>query len=152
QSESRTRQIVETAHDAFISMDSNGLITGWNARAEETFGWTRQEALGQVLADTIVPARYRKAHIDGLEKFLSSGEGPVLNQRIEIAALHRDGREFPVELSISPLRDGNTFSFNAFVHDISERKRAQELLEEKNRQLEDAMARLKEAQGALVQS
>jgi len=132
----RIRSIIETAHDAFVAMDANGLITDWNAQAENTFGWSRMEAIGRPLASMIIPPRYRERHQRGLSHFLATGEGPVLNKRIEIQALHRDGHEFPVELSIAPLRDGNSHVFHSFVHDITERKRYQEQIEQQNRELE----------------
>src|SRR5713226_7619649 len=127
-SEQRYRQIVETALDAFIGMDSNGLITDWSARAEAIFGWARSETIGQVLAQMIIPGRYRDAHNQGLRHFLASGEGPVLNRRLEITALHRDGREFPVELTVSAIRTGEAHRFAAFVRDITERKRSEQEL------------------------
>ncbi len=128
ESEERTRSIIEAAQDAFVSMDVEGLITGWNRQAEKTFGWPRAEVLGRELSTTIVPMQYREAHIQGLRRFLDTGEGPVLNERIEIEALHRDGSTFAVELAIWPARSGDTYSFNAFIQDITERKRTEEEL------------------------
>jgi PAS domain S-box-containing protein len=128
QSERRTRLVIETAYDSFISMDSEGLITEWNHQAEAAFGWSCEEAVGKRLSDLIIPARYREAHNRGLKHFLATGEGPVLNKRIELAALRRDGHEFPVEMTISPARLGQTHIFNAFVHDITDRKKAEEAL------------------------
>lgn len=116
-----TRQILETAQDAYIGMDATGQITDWNRQAEVIFGWNRDEAIGRTLADTIIPYRFREAHWKGLRKFLETGEGPVLNRRLELAALRRDGTEFPVELTIWPLRAGETVRFNALIHDIAER-------------------------------
>jgi len=128
-SERRYHQILESALDAFVGMDSSGLITDWNAQAEATFGWLRSEAMGQMLSQTIIPGRYRDAHERGLRHFLASGEGPVLNKRIEISASHRDGREFPVELTISAISGSGTHRFAAFARDITERKQSeQELL------------------------
>jgi two-component system, sensor histidine kinase and response regulator len=121
-------QILESALDAFVEMDSNGLITDWNAQAEATFGWPRFEAVGQLLSQTIIPGHHRDAHERGLRHFLTSGEGPVLNKRIEITALHRDGREFPVELTISATSGGGKHRFSAFVRDIAERKRFEQEL------------------------
>ena len=97
-SELQTRMILDTAYDAVVAMDSNGRIIDWNRQAAVTFGWSREEALGRNLAETIVPPSYREAHARGLARFLETGAGPVLNQRIEISALRRDGREFPVGL------------------------------------------------------
>jgi C4-dicarboxylate-specific signal transduction histidine kinase len=73
----------------------------------------------------LVPPRYRKAHEIGLQHFLSSGEGPLLNRRIEITAVHRDGREFPVEVSVAPYRIDDNWEFSGFVRDITERKAAE---------------------------
>ena len=71
----------------------------------------------------IVPERYRDAHDRGLERFLRTGKGPMLNSRVELLALHRDGSEFPVEVSITAVRVRGGFSFHAFIHDITDRKR-----------------------------
>src|SRR2546425_9719152 len=118
-SEERTRLIVDRANDAFVAMDAAGMITDWNPQAEVTFGWSRQEALGRKLNETIIPPQHREAHARGLQRFLATGEGPVLNHRIEISGMHRDGHEFPVELTISPIKIGDTFLFSAFIHDIT---------------------------------
>ena len=126
--EARTRLIVDTANDAFVEMDSTGRITAWNAAAEQVFGWHRDEAVGRVLAETIIPEHYREGHVAGLRKFLATGEGQVLNRRFEITALHRDGHEFPIELTISPIRLGDQFFFAAFVHDITNRMNREEEL------------------------
>ena len=142
--EKRMRLIVETANDAFVGMDVKGFITDWNRQAEIIFGWPRTEAIGRPLADTIIPPKLREAHKKGLHHFLMTGEGPVLNKRIEITALHRDGHEFPVELTVCPVRLGGTLSFNAFIHDITERKQAQERLNQKVQELEEANVQLEE--------
>ena len=125
-SELQTRMILDTAYDAVVAMDSNGRIVDWNRQAAVTFGWSREEALGRNLAETIVPPSYREAHARGLARFLETGAGPVLNQRIEISALRRDGREFPVELTITHLRVNQTDLFYAFVRDITERRQSEE--------------------------
>jgi PAS domain S-box-containing protein len=128
QAEERFRLILDAAHEAFVGMDAAGAIIDWNQQAEATFGWTRSEAVGRPLAETIIPPQHRDAHKRGLKHFLVTGEGPLLHKRIEVTALHREGREFPVELTITPVRWGTTHIFGAFVHDISERKRAEETL------------------------
>jgi PAS domain S-box-containing protein len=123
ESEARARLIVDTAHDAFIGIDSSGAITAWNAQAEATFGWAREEALGRNLADTIIPAAFRDAHNSGMRRFHETGEAPVVNQRLELTALHRSGREFPIELTItSPMKVDNGYFFGAFLRDISDRR------------------------------
>jgi PAS domain S-box-containing protein len=128
--EDRTRLIVDTALDAVVTMDAAGVITGWNPQAEQTFGWRRAEVLGRSMADTVVPDSYRDAHRRGLERYLSTGVGRVINRRLELSALHRDGHEFPIELSITPLENGGTISFSAFVRDITDRYQAERRLHE----------------------
>jgi diguanylate cyclase (GGDEF)-like protein/PAS domain S-box-containing protein len=124
----RARAILDTAHDAFVSMDRDGAITDWNPGAVEMFGLSREQALGRVLADTIIPEQHRQAHWDGLERFLRTGEGPVLGTRLEVSALRADGTEFPVELTISALEETDGWSFHAFIQDISARKEAAQRL------------------------
>jgi len=128
-SEERTRLIVETALDAVISIDREGAITGWNKQAEKIFGWTREDALGRPVEETIMPEGYREAHKRGLARYLATGEARVLDKRLELTGLHRDGRKFPVELSITPIRSGEEVSFSAFVRDITERKNTETRLQ-----------------------
>jgi len=126
--ESRLRQTVESALDAVITIDRHGRITEWSGQAETIFGWSKPEVIGQVLADTIVPLQHRSAHRRGLERYLATGEGRVLDKRIELTALRRNGTEFPVELAISVVGEGERLAFNAFLRDIAERKEAEERL------------------------
>ncbi|HZC81271.1 MAG TPA: PAS domain S-box protein, partial [Nitrospiraceae bacterium] len=126
ESQAYTWRIIETALDGFIGMDAEGIITDWNAQAQQMFGWPRQEAIGQRLSATIIPARHREVHERGLRHFQATGEGPMLNTRMEITACHRDGHEFPVELAISPaLARGGGHTFSVFVRDISARKQTE---------------------------
>ena len=125
ESEQRLRLTIDTALDAVITADSQGRISDWNAQAETMFGRTRAEAVGQALDETIIPEEYRDAHRRGLAHFLQTGEGPILNQRIEIAALRRDGSEFPVEIAIVPTESQSGISFSAFIRDLSESKAAE---------------------------
>jgi two-component system, sensor histidine kinase and response regulator len=119
--------ILESAHEAFISMDADGLVRAWNREAERTFGWSREAVIGRPLRETIIPPRFRARHDEGLRRFLETGDGPLLGKRIEISALHRNGHEFPVELTIAAVAQGDSWGFHAFVHDISDRYRAMEL-------------------------
>jgi len=127
-SEKRSRQILETALDAFVGMDSRGTIVDWNAQAVATFGWSREQALGKLFFTIIIPERDRASHQNGPQYFLASGEGRILNKRIEIMALHRDGHEFPIELALTPIQWGETRLFTAFVRDITARKNMEEAL------------------------
>ena len=134
ESEKTARLVVDTAHDAFVGMGSDGRIVAWNASAEETFGWKREEVIGRPLAETIIPPKYREAHLQGLKRFLESGEAPVVGRLLEVSAIHRSGREFPVEITITkPITRDDGFSFGAFLRDISDRlRREQELRQAKN--------------------
>jgi PAS domain S-box-containing protein len=154
ESEERTRLIIDTAMDAVVAMDAAGLITEWNTQAETLFGWSHAEAVGRQLADTIIPERFREAHRAGLARYLERKEEPALNRLMEVTACRRDGREFPVELSIAALRLMDGVVFSAFLRDVSGRKEAEEALkayahqlEKVNRELDTALAR---AQAATV--
>lgn len=122
------RAILDAALDAFILIDAAGVIRQWNPQAEQVFGWEESEAIGRTLTDTIIPPRYHERHAQGLARFLVTGQGRILNRRIEVTARHRDGREFPVELTIAPVRQGDTQLFSAFVRDIAEHQQAVEQL------------------------
>ena len=125
-SEEHFRQIVATARDAFVAMEPSGVITAWNPQAERTFGWSEAEALGRVAAETITPPRYREQLSRDLEQFLQTGRGQLFDRRFETEALHRDGHEFPIEMTITPLRLDGRYVFNVFLHDISDRREAEE--------------------------
>jgi PAS domain S-box-containing protein len=129
-SEERTQLIVETALDAVVTMNVHGLITGWNTQAERTFGWTRAEALGRELAELIIPEPLRSEHRLGMRRYIETGVARVLNKRIEVTGLHRDGREFPVELAVTPNGFGKELMFNAFIRDITGRTRGEAALRE----------------------
>jgi two-component system sensor histidine kinase UhpB len=116
-SDHRLRVIFDHCLDAIVTMNQRGVITAWNPRAAGLFGWSADEAVGRVLAETIIPERYREQHERGLDRYLFSGEGPVLGQVLDhLMGLHRDGHEFPIELSISPAwQDGLEVTFVGFV-------------------------------------
>ena len=125
QSHERTRRIVETALDAVIAMDAGGRVTEWNAGAATMFGWTRAEAVGTELAELIIPLEQRAAHRAGMRRYSETGEGPILGQRIELTGLRRDGTEFPVELTVSVLSEGDGPTFSAFIRDNTKRDEAE---------------------------
>ena len=126
--EERLRALFDSALDAVVTMDAAGTITGWNAQAERTFGWTAAEATGRILGDLLIPPQYREAHRRGVAEFLATGAGPILGKRIEITALRRDGREFPVELTVNAARLGEDWLFSAFLRDITERRQLEHQL------------------------
>jgi diguanylate cyclase (GGDEF)-like protein/PAS domain S-box-containing protein len=121
----RTETILESSHEAFICIDSQGRVREWNALAATTFGWSKEEAQEQLLGDLIIPERFRAAHRHGIAHFLLTGEEAVLNRRIELQALCRDGREIPVEMTISAIRDGEQIEFPCFLRDITARKQVE---------------------------
>ncbi|MDD1619881.1 MAG: bacteriohemerythrin [Methylococcaceae bacterium] len=125
ESEVRIRAILNTALDAFIGMDSAGLVTGWNAEAERLFGYSRADVIGRTLSGLIIPPAYRDAHLRGLEQFSETGCGPFVGERVEVTAMRSDRTEFPAELSVTAIRQGKNTFFNAFVRDITERKQAE---------------------------
>ncbi len=149
--EQLTREIIETANDAFISIDSSGCVIDWNKEAETQFGWSREEVAGRLLADLIVPPEDREAHSRGIERWLEAERdsldhdqpncvGSVLGQRLELEAVDRNERRFPIELTAWPVRDGDTIVFNGFIHDISLRKALERDLE--HRSLHDPLTGL----------
>ena len=118
-------QFFEFAPDAVIVINSKQEITEWNIKAEKIFGYSAAEALGKFLAETIIPLKHRKAHNFGMEHFLKTGEGPVLNTTIEITALHKNGKEFDISLSISNIKIDDEWLFISFISDITEKKKIQ---------------------------
>ena len=127
-SEGRLAAIVRGALDAHVTMDDRGTIVTWNAQAETIFGWPAHEAIGRHVADIVVPPAQREAHRRGLQHFLESGEGPILNRRLELLAMRRDGTEVAVELAVAPIRLGQSWIFSAFIRDISERNQLEQQL------------------------
>ncbi len=121
-SEERARMVIDTAHDAFISINSEGEIVQWNNKAEEIFGWRADEIMGKNISATIIPESHREDYREGLKRFLETGKSKILNTRVELTAANRDGREFPVEISVSPLPVDDSYHFNAFIQDTTQRK------------------------------
>ncbi|MBI5416140.1 MAG: PAS domain S-box protein [Candidatus Omnitrophica bacterium] len=144
--------ILTTSSDAFLSIDENSSIVEWNPAAERIFGWPHREAVGKQLTETIIPAQYRARHTAGLKRFLATGEGRVIGKTLELSALHRDGREFPVEITIWRTHIDKKHQFNAFIHDITERKARENELRKTLEDLNKTHHELKQTQNQLVQS
>lgn len=126
-SEIRMRAIIDSAYDSFVAIDKESKIQEWNPQAEKTFGWTREEALGRPLVELIIPEKFHKAHHIGLTRYLETGEGSILNRRIEVPARHKNGTTLAMELTVYPIEQKDNLWFGAFLHDISERKRIEQL-------------------------
>jgi len=135
ESETRLRAIVDSALDAVISIDAESRLIGFNPAAEYIFGWKAKEVIGQQMTGLLIPERYRARHQSGLARYLQTDETHILNRRIEITALRRDGAEFPIELTITPICEGDHVTFTAHIRDITERMRAEEALRESEAKL-----------------
>ncbi|MBI2422305.1 MAG: response regulator [Candidatus Hydrogenedentes bacterium] len=130
ESEERTRQIIETALDAVVTMDATGHITGWNPQAEVIFGWSAAEIIGRALAGTIIPQSQRLQHEQGFRRYLQTGVSRMLDRRLELTALRRNLEEFPVELTVAAVQVRGEQQFSAFIRDITERQRVEKELRE----------------------
>lgn len=120
----------ETALDAVVVIDTEGAVLGWNRVAEQIFGWSETEALGRSMTDMIVPEQHRFAHQQGMKRYHRTGEARVLNRRIEISAINKDGHEFPVELSITKASTAEGTVFVGYLRDITARREAEAAFEE----------------------
>ncbi len=135
---SHLRGVLDSALDAVISIDAGGVISFWNRSAETMFGWSAGEAVGRDLADLILPAHHREAHRRGLAHLAATGEGPILGRRLELSGVRRDGSEFPLALRVTALATGETWSFNAFIADLTARQEAAAALAQSEEQLRQA--------------
>jgi len=124
-SEARLRATVEAAFDCVIGMDGEGHIVEFNAAAERCFGYGREDVLGRLLADVIIPERHREAHARGLRHFHESRRGPMIGRLVETTALRADGQEMPVELAISVATVPEGSIFVGHLRDISARRAAE---------------------------
>jgi PAS domain S-box-containing protein len=124
-SEARTRLFLETAHDAFMSIDAEGRVRAWNAAAERMFGWPTAEAVGRELRDLIYPPAGRAGHDERRELLLGSDQA-VSGRRVEVELRRRDGSQFPAEAAISRVTVGREPMLAAFVRDLGERRRRQQ--------------------------
>jgi PAS domain S-box-containing protein/diguanylate cyclase (GGDEF)-like protein len=128
QSEARKAAIVESSLDCLVTIDHQGRIIEFNPAAEATFGYSRQQVLGESMVELIIPPHLRDSHRAGFARYLATGEARILGKRLELQAIRADGTEFPVELAISVIRSGPMPLFTAFIRDITLRKRGEEEL------------------------
>jgi PAS domain S-box-containing protein len=131
ESEERLRRVLETALDAVITIDEEGHIRSWNEEAERVFGWNRMEVMGRRLGEIIVPPALRDA-----QGWFPPTEKGATNRRMEITALHRDGHEFPAELSVTPVPLQSGVIYSVFIRDITARRRAEDEVRNLNASLE----------------
>ncbi len=138
QSEERNRLIMNSALNAILTIDKNGLITFWNDSAEKIFGWKREDVFGKKLIETMFSEENTEATEIEIKHFIKPGQELVLNKQIEVIGINKAGDEFPIEISIIPVKQGKSIFFCAFIQDISKRKKAENNLkyqEEKYRNI-----------------
>lgn len=126
ESRAHYQAVVNSAMDSIVTMDQYGRIIEFNPMAEQVFGFAREEAVGRLMSEVIVPPAFREAHEKGLRRYLMTGDAQVLGKRLELSACRKNGSEFPVELTITQAVDaeGRVF-FTGYLRDISERKQAE---------------------------
>jgi PAS domain S-box-containing protein len=145
ESQARFAGIIESAMDAIISIDETQRVVLFNSAAERMFGCAAAEALGEPL-DRLIPARLRAAHRAHVEAFGATGAtSRAMGKLKDLTALRADGREFPIEASISQTKVGGAKLFTVIVRDITERKTAEETLSRSEEQLRALAARLRQA-------
>jgi PAS domain S-box-containing protein len=137
ESEARKSAILDSSLDAIITIEIVDNVIEWNLAAERIFGYSREEAIGQKMANLIIPEQYREHHLRGIAHFLKTNEGPVLRKQIEIPAIRKDGTEFPSELYISPLNINGRILFTGTLRDITESKQAEKNLSESEKRFQD---------------
>jgi PAS domain S-box-containing protein len=123
------KPILDTVLDAVVVMDRGGIVRAWNHHSEAIFGWSAAEAIGRDLGELIVPPSLRDAHWNGLRRFNAEGVGRVLDTRLELSGLRRDGSEIPVELSITLVSREGRDVFVGFLRDLSKRREAEQQME-----------------------
>jgi adenylate cyclase len=147
--EQRLAAILASANDAVISIDEEGRVMLWNSAATHLFGYTEEEMMGEHLT-AIVPERFRQGHAEGIERVVNGGEHHVIGKTVELAALHRDGREFPMELSLATWEVGRSRFFSGIIRDITDRKTAEQALHLANKSLNEKNAQLEALSGKLA--
>ena len=127
-SELHKAAIVDSSADCIVAIDHEGHLTEFNPAAEQTFGHRRTDVLGKPLADVIIPPSLRDKHRTGFARYLATGDSRVLGRRLEMTALCTDGREIPVELTITRIPQDGPPAFTGHLRDITERKRSEDAL------------------------
>ena len=126
-SEALKSAMLASAYDCVIGMNHLGLVIEFNEAAEETFGYSRDEVMGQELAELLIPPELRERHRQGLARYLETGESRILNERIELTAMHSDGSPIPVELAVTRSPDSDPPIFTGYVRETSDRVEAERI-------------------------
>lgn len=133
------RAVVEEVPVALVTIDAEGRIKEWNRQAESVFGWKREVVLGESFVETIIPSDPPEIRRERMRRLGELQVSQVLSQNLGLTARDKAGREFPIELTISARRNGESAHFNAFIHDISQRKGSEKSLEEANKTISRLM-------------
>jgi two-component system sensor kinase FixL len=134
--EKNFQQLINNAPDGIIVIDKENIITLWNPKTEQIFGWKSEEVIGRSLSDTIIPPRLREAHEAGMRRYLQTGVTHILNTTLELVACNRKNEEFNISLTVSESMQGGDTAFVAFIRDISMQKNTQRELRTKTTLLE----------------
>jgi len=135
ESTEKIRGITASAQDAIIMVNTGGNISYWNEAAERIFGYAEEEIIGKHLHETIAPERFHEDFFKGFKRFQETGQGAAIGKTLELAAVKKDGTEFPVELSLSAIKIKGKWNAIGIIRDISERKKREEELKKKNEAL-----------------
>ena len=138
-SEARFAIMADSAQDAILMMDPEGLITFYNKTAETMFGWSAAEVMGRDLHALIMPAKYREAYVHGLARYRQTGEGAAIGKTLELTALRKDGTEFPIEISLASVELDRQQHAIGIVRDITERKRIEQILRDNEQRLQSIL-------------
>ncbi len=128
QSEEVRNLIMGSALDAIVCVDKNNKVIFWNSRAETMFGWSFEEMKGKIISESIIPSKYKGRHEKGMQRYIETGEKKISGIMKEMSALNRNGKEFPIEFFMIPIKTADTEFFCAFIRDISERKNLEKKL------------------------
>jgi PAS domain S-box-containing protein len=142
QSEERNRLIMNASLNAIITFDNEGKITFWNNQAEVIFGWKMEEVIDKTVDEIIIPNQHKKGLNEGMKKYLTTGVGPALNKQLELPAQNKEGKEFPIEISITPVEQNGEVFFCSFIQDISQRKKAMSNLKHQEQKYRNIIANM----------
>ncbi|HEY9063653.1 MAG TPA: PAS domain S-box protein [Burkholderiaceae bacterium] len=135
--EARFRDLLESTPDGIVMANPTGHIVIANSQAERLFGYEEGELRG-CLVDMLLPERFRRAHVGHRSQYFLQPRKRSMGSGLDLAGLRKDGSEFPVEISLSPLRTEDSAFVMSAIRDISERKRFEKALQEKNVELASA--------------
>lgn len=140
----RLQDILDLAYNGFVLMDTNGAVLLWNVAAERDTGWRKEEAIGRQVADLIIPPEYRQSHLEGVRRFLETGQSTLFGTVIELTLLTRDQALVPIELSLTAIQNKGHYEFAGFFRNISERKEAEQFLRDQSKALQKANQELEQ--------